>query len=108
MRGAAPPEAAWASLRERREANHAVLLRTPSEQGLSEAQREALADLRAIALEMSDLRAPDGYPAIVRALEALVAATPPTDFARIDTSGDDGPYRVGVRDGKPFAERVKP
>lgn len=55
----------------------------------------------------ADLRAPEGYPVLLRALEALIAAPPPTDFERIDKSGDEGAYRIGVRNGVPFQERVR-
>jgi hypothetical protein len=61
---------------------------------------------RALAGRAGDLRAPSGFPALARALEALVARTPTSDFARIDHSGDDGPTRVGVRDGRPFGEPI--
>ena len=62
---------------------------------------------RAAVLRMSDLRAPAGMPEIVRALEALLAKTPLTDFAIEDGHGDFGTYVVGVRNGKPFEEKVK-
>lgn len=99
-----PDPEAFREASEAYQASSAVLARARSPEELAagfEAQRIAV-------LRMSDLRAPEGMPEIVRALERLLARTPLGDFELKDAHSDFGTYVVGVRGGVPFEERIGP
>jgi hypothetical protein len=49
---------------------------------------------------------PAGFARLAETLEQALDATPPADWETVEDT-DDGPYRIGARGGKSFAEKVR-
>jgi hypothetical protein len=67
---------------------------------------DMLESRKALWRRLAEMSAPEGYADVVEALEGILEETPLADYERIDDTGDLGPHRVGVRDGKPFVEKL--
>ncbi len=55
---------------------------------------------------LTDVVAGEGFLAAVEELDRGIAAVEPKDHERIDGEADEGPLRVGFRDGEPFSEAL--
>jgi hypothetical protein len=106
--GALPPEPRRLTLDERVAAQERVAAATSQMPSASEFE-DLSAFLRALAVleqKLADVRGGAGYLGVVTELESLLAAAPLTDHERVDDELDEGPYRLGVRGGEPFIEKL--
>jgi len=109
-RGALPQADLQALMRDqlRRMAARATERRNDAEEARRRAETEAamksgrMNEVERLLCERAD---PPGFARVARGLEALIAAAPLTEFEDVFET-DDGPYRMGVRGGNPFEEKV--